>query len=910
MKKKIEQNLYYIYKIPSNKIKNLTKYSFKEARENGDIVAIGDNLVISKIQQYHKNNKTPEELFKEIEDIRIEIKRLKKLPSSKENGKRINELYERIDRTIFIDDIVNIKVKSKKEYREISKNGFDLNNRHYVRFLCGSGQMRRNTITFVDERLKDYLEKHLMCGLQGKIKKINLAKLSAYYALSMSSVIWVDTPRVCIIKDFENIIKNQEVNFIDSNNNIEKMQKDFTINCADGQGLITPDMAKKWSENMKLGYDACSFIVRTCWIKGAVHTFDFREYAKAHKINVIKDRWGKEYNIDDIDILISESQFKMYKYYESWDEYLKYFKKFKLKWGVARVNKEKEEEYVLTNYQYLQALDMKKEDVEELTQYTKQWINAICSGKDLYTLAFNVGISNPNLPLKSILNGLGSTFTKVITKNQKFLQDNIVKKKIYNSIKESIRKAKIGKVWVRGNYQFIISDPIQQCRAALGLELESTLLPNQIYSNWWNERSNEKELILCRSPLTIPSEICKVTLSNEFEYWYKYLYTGLVLSVEDINTIRCSDCDFDGDIMFSTNNNVFIKCKRTDDMPVCYEKQQVETRKITVSNQIKTDCKGLDTKVGLITNYSTSMYALLSNFENKEDAYNELYKRILITRKLQGEEIDKIKGTAPPKIPSNWHKKQMIESNDTQEVKAQKYFNNSLLANKKPYFFIWIYTSLRNEYMQYCKSFDSIALKKVGIGIKELLYKENKSKQELELYYQYQKYNPVIESNCSMNILCKEFEKLENNIKYSLKNETILGEFADRNIDFDNKEQVLKKVFNLVKEYKSHKKLKYLDNIFEEEETTLFNQIYYKQREYIKATYQRELYKMFSNTRDLFDVLCMMCEKYNMNYEIIWDIMQDDIVDIIPEYNPMVVVEDVKGTEYLGRNLSLEAVNG
>lgn len=910
MKKKIEQNLYYIYKIPSNKIKNLTKYSFKEARENGDIVAIGDNLVISKIQQYHKNNKTPEELFKEIEDIRIEIKRLKKLPSSKENGKRINELYERIDRTIFIDDIVNIKVKSKKEYREISKNGFDLNNRHYVRFLCGSGQMRRNTITFVDERLKGYLEKHLMCGLQGKIKKINLAKLSAYYALSMSSVIWVDTPRVCIIKDFENIIKNQEVNFIDSNNNIEKMQKDFNINCADGQGLISPDMAKKWSENMKLDYDACSFIVRTCWIKGAVHTFDFREYAKAHRIDVIKDRWGKEYNIDDIDILISESQFKMYKHYESWDEYLKNFKKFKLKWGVARVNKEKEEEYVLTNYQYLQALDMKKEDVEELTQYTKKWINAICSGKDIYTLAFNVGITNPRLPLQSILNGLGSTFTKVITKNQKFLQDNVVKKKIYNSIKESIRKAKIGKVWVRGNYQFIISDPIQQCRAALGLELESTLLPNQIYSNWWNERSNEKELILCRSPLTIPSEICKVTLSNEFEYWYKYLYTGLVLSVEDINTIRCSDCDFDGDIMFSTNNSVFLKCKRTDDMPVCYEKQQVETKRITVSNQIKTDCKGLDTKVGLITNYSTSMYALLSNFENKEDAYNELYKRILITRKLQGEEIDKIKGTAPPKIPSHWHKKQIIESTDAQEVKSRKYFNNSLLVNKKPYFFIWLYTSLKNEYMQYCKSFDTIALKKFGIGIKELLYKENKSKQELELYYQYQRYNPVIESNCSMNMLCKEFEKLENSIKYSLKNETILGEFADRNIDFDNKEQVLKKVFNLVKEYKSHKKLKYLDNIFEEEETTLFNQIYYKQREHIKATYQRELYKMFSNTRDLFDVLCMMCEKYNMNYEIIWDIMQDDIVDIIPEYNPMVVVENAKGTEYLGRNLSLEAVNG
>ena len=36
------------------------------------------------------------------------------------------------------------------------------------------------------------------------------------------------------------------------------------------------------------------------------------------------DRWGKEYPIDDVDVLLSESQFKTAKYYDSWDEYLGY----------------------------------------------------------------------------------------------------------------------------------------------------------------------------------------------------------------------------------------------------------------------------------------------------------------------------------------------------------------------------------------------------------------------------------------------------------------------------------------------------------------------------------------------------------------------------------------------------------
>lgn len=302
------------------------------------------------------------------------------------------------------------------------------------------------------------------------------------------------------------------------------------------------------------------------------------------------------------------------------------------------------------------------------------------------------------------------------------------------------------------------------------------------------------------------------------------------------------------------------------------------------------------------------MYALLPNFEKNKEAYNELYKRILVARKLQGEEIDKIKGTAPPKIPSCWHKREIIREDDSQEIKDKKYFNNSLLANRKPYFFIWIYDSLKKEYTQFCKSFDSISSRKFGCKIKELLYKENKSKQELQLCYEYQKYNPVIESNCSMNMICKEFEHLENNIKYSLKNETILAKFADKNIDFDNKEKVLKKIYNIVKSYKTQKKMRYLDNVFEEDETSLFNQIYYKQKEHIKVAYRRELYSMFSNTKDLFDVLCMMCEHYNVNHEIVWEILQEDIIDIIPKNNPMVVVENSNGTEYLGRKLKLEEI--
>ena len=340
---KILQNSYYIYKIPSNQIEKLTNYSFKEASRDGNVVAIGDNLVLAKIREYHNDTRDHIELYNQVQSIRKEMKDIKKRPTTNHTIEELRELQSQLDSLLFVEDIVNIKVVTKKEYKRIARNGFYLNGKHYVRFMVGSGQMRRNTVSFINEELYDYMQERLMCGLNGKIKNINLAKLSAYYALSFSSVLWVREPRVCIIKDFETTIQNQTVNWITKHpegNTVSEICKDITLNSADGQGLISPDMAILWAKDMHLSYTPCSFVVRTAFIKGNLVTFDFKAYAREHGINTIKDRYGTEYNIEDIDVLLSESQFKMAKYYSSWEGYLSYHHTYNLRWGVARYNKE------------------------------------------------------------------------------------------------------------------------------------------------------------------------------------------------------------------------------------------------------------------------------------------------------------------------------------------------------------------------------------------------------------------------------------------------------------------------------------------------------------------------------------------------------------------------------------------
>ena len=818
---KVLQNSYYIYKIPSNKISQLTHYSFKEASKDGNIVSIGDNLVLAKIREYYHNDRDHVSLYNQVQSIRKEMKEIRKLPTSNDNIEKIKELQSQLDDLLFVDDIINIKVITKKEYKELGKKGFDLNGKHYVRFMVGSGQMRRNTVSFINEELFEYMQERLMCGLNGKIKTINLAKLSAYFALSFSSVLWVREPRVCVIKDFDTVIPNQKLNWINKGkdgNTVTQIYKDIKLNSADGQGLISPEMARYWAEDMHLNYTPCSFVVRTAFVKGNLVPFDFKAYAKENGISTVKDRYGTEYNIEDIDILLSESQFKMAKYYSSWEGYLSYHRAYNLKWGVARYNKEFDDEYVLTNYQYIQVLDLTKEDISGLVSYTTNWIKNICSGNVEYALTYNVGVKNPSLSVDSIINSCGSSFTKAIVKNPDMLQDGFVQRKIYNSIKESIRQAKIGRIWVKGNYQFMISDPVAQCRSALGLSPDGLLDANHVYSNFWNERGATGEVCLLRSPLTHYSEVNVQELSNteEMRKWYKYIYSGIIYNIYDISVVKHADSDFDGDICMSTDNAYFLKGAKRDELPIMYDKEAVPTQKITLPNQVRCDVKGLDTKVGQITNYSTSMLAMLPLFrgEKQQEQKKEIETRLKLLRELQGAEIDKIKGTTPPNFPKSWRHWVKINKDDDDITKAEKYKYNSMVVKKKPYFFIYLYNTLMNEYKAYEKNFNSISLTHFGVPIKVLLRKKEHTDGEMNLIRKYRKYSPVLETDCIMNILCKEIENVEFDIKYKPNCISFLPNFADRsNINNDKLEDLTE----IYKEYKAQRKYKGIEAMVDNE---------------------------------------------------------------------------------------------
>ena len=96
---------------------------------------------------------------------------------------------------------------------------------------------------------------------------------------------------------------------------------------------------------------------------------------------------------------------------------------------------------------------------------------------------------------------------------------------------------------------------------------------------------------------------------------------------------------YDGDLVFTTDNKVM-----TDNAfggnPITYQKKPTEKKYIDTKDLYKADLLSFDSKIGYITNCSTTLYSMLSLFEKGSTEYNTIIHRLKECRVAQGNEID------------------------------------------------------------------------------------------------------------------------------------------------------------------------------------------------------------------------------------------------------------------------------
>ena len=553
-------NLFYIlrlntsYIIPNDKFIDL---DFNDAQKKGLVISLGDNQLLRFIRRIKEN-----EFNKEfVDSLNREKSELKKDKNNKSNSRKIIKIQNQINELLFVPDLISIRTDtSKQDYKDLCKNGLrvriKINNKvydmKYKRLCAGAGQLRRNSAMFVNQDIYDMLETIMMCGLtKNSIGKINLAKFNAYYALYTSAANPVRKPRICVVDDLEIDIKNQKIAWIYQNENgnmdIENRVINITQNVFDGSGMISPEMAAKWQEDLSLDYLPSSFIIRAPWIKGLVSVFDFHRFAKeiAHTDKIV-DHWGVEYNVDDIDIILTSSQFKLMKKYQNWQHYMYYHNKYEHIFSVARVNKRENDFLTTLNYQYIQSNNFTNESIKNLADFTIDWLKQIMTCDKLYTMLYLIGCHNEDSKISDIENKVNSNMYKVLMYDDRIMNDEYFRIKTCQSIDKKIKQAKIGKLFVEGSYDFAIPDLYALCEHAFGMEVNGLLKQKESWNKRWVDKGSTV-VSMQRSPLVAPSEnqLRYISLDEKCKDWFQYIQSGMIMSIWDVGMMLCSDADFD-----------------------------------------------------------------------------------------------------------------------------------------------------------------------------------------------------------------------------------------------------------------------------------------------------------------------------------------------------------------------------
>ena len=824
----------------------------------------------------------------------------------KKKRKSNSFINEQLDNLLYINDIISVEFDDSRHYKTIiGKGGIWINGKKYVRLLVGAGMARRSTVLFANEEIFPDLQKFLNCGRDESIPLVP-NKYSAYLALASSSTLRVSTPKFVVIPDCE-IEKIIEVDFLhdDGNKNKDPLvypeKQNTKFNLFDGQGLVSPERSKLWGAELQTDYTPSEFIIRGGFLKGLLVTFDFHELARRNDIYTIKDIYGKEYDIKDIDTIVSASQFKMWQSYKNTEEYIQKCQELDFSWGISRcsIKPSLEKNYCFSTYQYLQNLKIETNgQIENLCKKTVDWFNNIAGEDWIYTTLFLMGDIEKSRVGEDWFNKLDNPLLQSLLLEPKLINDKQIQNKFQRLINKKIKESYLGVLLLNGNYQFLASDPFAQAEWALGLQPKGLLGLGESFCQYWNNK-NVSKVCSIRSPMTWRSESNLLNLknNNDLQYWYKYLDTGIVFNIYGIDAMKMSNCDFDGDILLTTDQKEFIEQAYTekDFLPPIYDRKTAEKKIIVESDLWEYDIRTFKGRIGLYTNFGTQFFAMLPQFEEGSEEYNEILNRLKICNCLQSMEIDRAKGIQTMDVPKYWTKWEKITGDETPEELHLKELHHRTICDKRPYFFRYLYQNYEKEYKERLDTYNNYCESKFDGDLNYIINKDNQTDEEKRIVNNYYRFGSLLDSDCVMNKIC---HYMESQVK-ELKKNNSLKSFDFKNI-VDNGNGI---------EYKEKNRL-VLENIYQK-----YKQFRQQINYHSSSSGFQDMMGWLRNQADSIvtssDEIVYWGSEFGSSFLL--DVFGDDLVEVLKEHSNRKFIMPVKSDDgyidYMGSKYEIVRVD-
>lgn len=477
------------------------------------------------------------------------------------------------------DVLMVVQVYYFDVFKDISFYGFTYNGEKYKYFTSSAGQIRKKKAVFIKESVWNRIEKTVMCGLT--IDKINskggnnVNKHLAYMALSNSATDeWeeFDIDKSIVIDDFETNVYGT-FDFVDETDYSITRKTDYVpIPHTDGAGMVLPSLCTK------------NFMFRAPWIKGLLGVFDFRKFIEVNNYSpIITDIYGKEHDViaENIQIIFTKSQFKMYKYYDSWDEYKDAFKKYHCSAGRCNIEEDRIKNAKI-NYQMLQTLtNITDEEIDLLTKKSVDRITNVCNSKETMMNILGITPYNTNM----------TPFQKAVKIYSALLSDTYAKDVIREVKNSLLKKYRSGKLEVTGKYTFLLPDYYAACEYWFGhIENPKGLLDDKEVFCWLFKQYDKLDCL--RSPHLYKEHAIRFNVASngygervvQIREWFTT--DGIYASTHDlISKILMYDVDGDKSLVVADKDFVRIAERNMNGIvPLYYNMRKAEPTELNNKN--------------------------------------------------------------------------------------------------------------------------------------------------------------------------------------------------------------------------------------------------------------------------------------------------------------------------------------
>lgn len=903
-----------IYKIPSEALR-AAKWDYQlpliDAMQRYPEFVI--SISSSQLTRFIEELTNAGDLDSQVKAVRRRIRNERKKPAGQASRSVLRRLYSELYELEFQPNIIDIVMATKSDYLRANL-GFKVNGIEYKRFVGTNGGVKNRTIRYVSAELHTELVRRKDNGRNMEVELVP-AKLGSYEALICSSSTPIPFPRgVLVVPDCITHFEESVLMLNDENTDEPVMTEESCAvidhNDSDGYGMMLPAYSKRI--NASLGGDPEQTIpgatLRAPFTKGMIYTYDFVEFADtvANKSQVM-DVWGNWHDIHDIELVLTESCLKLWHCYDSIEDFLNKSALNHYTFAVTKVTPQKLESVRYMNYQFLQSYDLTDEEIDSLCQRTYQEIDGVLGLDYRKTLTSLTGYSMND---EMVVNGadisvLPNKMLECMMVEPQLIYDPYVRKCIQNMNRKHIEMAAKGSVLIDANFAVISGDPYALSQSMFGMEVTGLLGKGEIYHKYWIDKG-ASEVTCFRAPMTCHNNIRKLKLAHtmDMEHWYQYMSTVAILNAWDTTCEAMNGADKDGDTIMVTDNQIILNKTKNSPTIICVQRK-ANKKIVTEQDIVDSNILAFNDDIGKTTNRVTSMFEVQAGYEAGSEEHRMLDYRIRCGQLYQQNAIDRTKGIIAKPMPQHWYSQSAYPpAGDDESTKIQL----RIVANKKPYFMIYVYPALRREVNNYIKNNDCDVIKRFreyGLNSVEDLKEHPNKTQAMNVFLDsFKKYFPVGQNDCTVNRICKSVENHFRNTKSKVKNQA----YFDLNLlksgtEYDQKTyKALEKIW---KSFRERMKNYVVNDLYSEhdgiESTSLMDEFRY---ECALACPNKDMMK---------DILIDLCYKTEYSKLFLWNMCGEDFFSTLLLHHdnmisyPMQVNENGE-FEYAGRQFIMRSI--